>query len=143
MKNLTFLLALLFATSAYAQKTNYFVLGTDNISKKKPAYITLISGETVEGTIKDLDWKKGLVEEVKIKNEDGKRKIKPEEIKHMYLPQSNWNKVIKFYELTESPIKMQRSDINQEHIKKGYAYFESVEVQDQEEKDRAAVIAAC
>jgi transcriptional antiterminator Rof (Rho-off) len=58
---------------------------TFTYSHKKTSYITLKDGSEITGTIKDLDRKKGLIEEIKIVNEAGKKlKLIPEYVASMY-----------------------------------------------------------
>jgi len=64
-----------------------------SFSHKKTSYVTLKDGSTIEGTIKSLERKKGLLEDVKIKDGSGKKwKLKPSEIAYMYLPASGYDK---------------------------------------------------
>ena len=45
---------------------------TNTFSHQKMAYITLVDGTEVEGTIDDVDRKKGLIEFIKIIDASGK-----------------------------------------------------------------------
>lgn len=56
-------------------------------STKKPSTIILKNGSTVEGVAKDVDYKKGLLYAIEIKDNAGKsHKYDSEEIAELYLP---------------------------------------------------------
>ncbi len=117
---------LLLCTSLAAQKFSPALMG---YSHKKTSYLTLDGGKKVTGTIKDLDWKKGLIEEVKLKDmQDKKVKIKPEEIDFMYLPPSNIAKLGGAFDFLENPDYWQSADLDKDIIGKGYVYMERSEV---------------
>ncbi len=100
----------------------------DVISKKKTTYITLLDGTEVEGPIKSFDRKKGLIEELKIEVDGKKITYKTEEIKHMYLPQSNWDKLGKATEFMNDPRQWNSEYVEQEKMRDGYGFFEQSEV---------------
>jgi hypothetical protein len=127
MKKLVFLVSVIFVSNfAFAQKLTPEFSGA---SHKKTAYITLDDGTELKGNIKDLDYKKGLIEQVKMKDLDGKKiKIKPEQIKHMYIPSSAFGKLAKLWETTFDATKWASTDIDNDIINKGYFYFEKSEV---------------
>ena len=82
--------AIFLSSTAFSQK---FIPAFDTFSGKKTAIVVLEDGTKVEGTIKDLDRKKGQIESIKLKFEDGKKvEYEAEEIKHMYLPPSGFDK---------------------------------------------------
>lgn len=98
-------------------------------SGKKIAYITLKDGKQVKGYIKDIDRKKGLIEEIKIKDLKGKkRKYKPEDIKFMYLPPSGFEKFGRTLAFLEDATKWKSTALDKDIIGKGYVYFETTEV---------------
>ncbi|WP_282035952.1 hypothetical protein [Saccharicrinis aurantiacus] len=98
-------------------------------SHKKLAYVTLNDGTEVKGNITDLDRKKGLIEQVKIKDGSGKKhKMKPDDIKHMYLPPSGLTKLSKAYDVVFDSKKWNNQRLNQDLINQGYAYFEQTDV---------------
>jgi len=123
MKKIVLFCCLLGSTTAFAQS---FIPAFDRFSGKEIAYITLEDGTEIEGTIDDIDRKKGLIEEVVLlpKGEKKKRKIKAEEIKHMYLPASGYNKLVNASEQGFNAQKWKDNNVNMEIINKGYAYFE-------------------
>ena len=61
MKNFTICVFLLASVTLNAQG---FLPGFDRFSSKKIAYITLSDGTEIEGTIEDIDRKKGNTEDV-------------------------------------------------------------------------------
>lgn len=122
------LMCLLFAmaTTLGAQS---FLQPFDGVSRNKPSYITLKDGKELEGTIKKLDRKKGLIEEIKILVDGKKKKVAAEEIQHMYLPASNLAKFLSASEKATDANKWESNDLDEEHLKDGYAYFEFATVQ--------------
>ena len=115
---------LLIACSLSAQE---FASPSFSFSHKKPAYVTLNDGTVLEGEIKDLDRKKGLIEEVKISVNGKKKKLDPSEIKYMYLAPSGWdnmtNALDKMYDAQRWD-----EDLDANKLKEGYVYFETVDV---------------
>jgi len=123
---LLFAVALLLVTPMLAQK---FSPPSNRFSGSKPSYITLKDGTTLEGTVKDLDRKKGLIEEVKLELPDGKkRKLKPADIKYMYLPPSGFDKLVGAFEFLHDATKWDNTDLDKDIIGRGYVYFEQAEV---------------
>lgn len=110
----------------FAQKLSEPV---DRYSHKKIAYITLEDGTEIQGNIKDIDRKKGLIQQIKIKDLEGKKhKLKPEEIKYMYLPPSGLDKLGSTLEFLHDATKWEKTDLDKDIIGKGYAYFEKSKV---------------
>jgi hypothetical protein len=98
-------------------------------SHKKTSYITLKDGTEIEGTIKKIDRKKGLIEEIKIENAEGKKeKYKPEDVAHMYLPQSGFDKFSQAMDVATDAQKWNDQKMNQELLDSGYVYFENADV---------------
>ncbi|MEZ4951639.1 MAG: hypothetical protein R2879_18520 [Saprospiraceae bacterium] len=98
-------------------------------SHKKPSYVTLQDGTTIEGEIKDLDRKKGLIEEIKIKDTNGKKhKLEPKEVKYMYLPPSGIDNLSKKMNFMHDATKWKNDKLNQDFLENGYVYFETVDV---------------
>lgn len=137
MKNsfLTTALLVLFAASAFGQ---YFSTPVEGFSRKKPAYVTLKSGEEVTGMIKDYDLKRGLIDEVTIVvGKKDKRKYTPDQIAFMYLPESGLNKLGAAMDKMYDATQWESEDINAEYMKDGYAYFEQATVQLKKKKIEA------
>ncbi len=113
--------------AAFSLAAQDFATGANSFSHKKPSYITLNDGTVLEGTIKDLDRKKGLIEEIKITVNGKKMKLEPSEIAFMYLPPSGWdnmtNALDKLYDAQRWD-----EDLDANKLKEGYAYFETIDV---------------
>ena len=98
-------------------------------SHKKTSYITLIDGTEITGSIKDIDRKKGLIEFIKIKDGAGKKhKLKPEQIKFMYLTPSGLDKYNKLTSFIYDAQKWTDQKLDQDFLNKGYVYFELADV---------------
>ena len=107
----------------------------NGISSKKMSYIHMQDGSEVKGNIKKLDRKKGLIEEVKIKTEDGNKKtLETEKISHMYLPQSGLDKLGKALDFMNDATQWNNDDYNQTLLGDGYALYEQSEVQIKKKK---------
>ncbi len=116
-------------TVASAQEQYQLLSASTTFSHKKISYITMNDGKEVTGYIKNLDRKKGLIEEVKIKTEAGKvMKIDPSKIKSMYLPQSGWDKFANAMDKVYDAQRWDDKEVKSDIIQKGYAYFEKSDV---------------
>lgn len=103
----------------------------DRFSGSKTAYLNLEDGSKIEGTIEDFDRKKGLIEEVTIKETANGKKIKltPDKIKNMYIPPSNVAKLAEASDyLTEVSRWESDASLDKDILGKGYAYFEKVQM---------------
>ncbi len=79
--------------------------------------------------LKKLDLKKGLIEEIKIEDGNGKKiKIDPKDIDFMYLPPSGLDKLTKVVDLAHDASKWNDEKLNQNLLSQKYAYFESTKV---------------
>jgi hypothetical protein len=127
-KTLIFLAS--FSCVSLATLAQSFIPAFDRFSGKDIAYIYLEDGSKIEGTIDDLDRRKGLIEEVTILPTDQKKKLKlePKDIKTMYLPASGYFKLANSIEQNFNAQKWKNNDVNMDIINKGYAYFEKVKV---------------
>lgn len=126
----TILLFTSFSCVSLATLAQSFIPAFDRFSGKEIAYIYLEDGSKVEGTIDDLDRKKGLIEEVTIlpTGQKKKRTFEPKDIKTMYLPASGYFKLANAMEQSFNAQKWKSNDVNMDIINKGYAYFEKVKV---------------
>jgi len=125
------LIILILSTNLSVLQAQKFQPGTFSFSGKKNAYVTLQDGTQLQGNIKDLDRKKGLIEEVVLENVDGsnkKRKLKPAEIKHMYLPPSGWDKLGKSLDFLSDATQWDNVDLDKDIIGKGYVFFEQAPI---------------
>jgi len=140
-KSLVLFMCTFVALSLSAQKVKYFTDSADGFSKKKTSYITLNDGTVLEGNIKKLKRKKMLFEEIHLEIDGKKKEIKAEEIKSMYLPQSGFDKFGKGYSnIWDSTTWSESSDLNQEYLKDGYAYFEATEVYYKKKKTKVLLL---
>ena len=114
------------ASLGFAQK---FDVPLTTCSQKKVSYLTLDDGTQLEGQMKDLGFKKGLIDKMKFEPVDGKKvKLKPASIKHMYLPPSGFEKLTKAMDLAFDVEAWNSRDIDGETISKGYVYYEKTDV---------------
>lgn len=99
------------------------------ISTKKNSYITFEDGTELETPVKRVKYKKGLIKSFSIKDESNNKKEVPiKNVKHVYLPQSNFDKLSKIGDFSNDATQWGRGLYDAERIKKGYAYFEKVPV---------------
>jgi hypothetical protein len=79
--------------------------------------------------VDDIDRKKGLIEEITIKDAAGKKtKLAPSQIKDMYLPPSNFAKYNTAMDRATEVSEWSNDDISNEYVKQGYAFFENSKV---------------
>lgn len=127
IKNPFLLLMLLFVCCT--MNAQDLVSPSYGFSHSKTAYITLADGTEINGTIKDIDRDKGLIEYIKLQDGAGKKhKLKPEDIKFMYLPPSGLDNLGKKLNFLEDFKKWNDEKLNQDFLNQGYAYFETADV---------------
>ena len=101
----------------------------ESVSKKKTSYIIKEDGTEIQGEVKKLKRKKGLIKEINIKGENGKKVTIPiEDIKYAYLPQSGWDKFMKMDDFLVDATQWEDGLYDSERLKEGYALFEKAEV---------------
>lgn len=123
------LLLMMFLFAFTAVNAQDLINPSYGFSHNKTAYITLADGTELSGTIRDIDRDKGLIEYIKLQDAAGKKhKLKPEDIKYMYLPPSGLDKLGKSLDFISDFQKWNDDKLNQEYIKEGYAYFETANV---------------
>lgn len=107
-----------------------FLDGASTFSSNKESYITLKDGKELIGFIDDIDRKKGLIEEITIIDAEKKKiKLKPEDVKHMYIAPSGFDKLARADRLLSNATKWDDDkSAHASHIKEGYVYFETVDV---------------
>lgn len=128
MKNI--LLLALFLLSISLNGQTYFSEAVMGYSMKKTSIINLKNGETIEGQIKKMRYKKALITEVTIKVGEEKRTIPASEIANMYVAQNSFNKIAAGL---ESATKLENlvaenemfDEKESEYLKEGYSYYES------------------
>lgn len=99
-------------------------------SRKKTAYITLDDGTELQGNIKAFDWKDGLLKKIKFEDLNGNKvKMKPEQIKHLYVVPTGIAKVSASYDfLTDAKNWDGGNDLDKDIMGKGYVYLEKTKV---------------
>lgn len=118
-----------FMCFTYVAFTQGFLPGAYTFSSSKPAYLTLTDGTEIEGTIEDIDRKKGLVESITIKGADKKKKeYKSEEIQKMYAAPSGFDKLAKMDRFVSDATKWKNENYKQSLFEDGYSYFEQAPV---------------
>jgi len=111
-------------------------------SRKKTTFITLKDGTEVSVFIKNLKFKKGLIDELKVLPANGGKKVKinPEDISHMYIPPSGMAKLAQKMDAATDLTKIQDNDLSSEHLDDGYLYMESSEVQVKKKKTQYCML---
>ena len=129
-----FSLVLLFVSICHNAQD--FLDGNFNFSSSKISYLTLADGTEVRGYIEDIDRKKGLIKKIVIKDSLGKEmEYLPEQIHHMYIAPSKWDKFAKGLDKMNDFTQWDKDKkVNLAHIKEGYALFEYSEVMIKKEK---------
>lgn len=136
MKHLLTLVGLFLMCQMHAQKHQYFSKPMELFSVKKTSYLTLSDGSEIEGTLKRLKRKKGLIESVKIKNGDGEVVEFPAaDIAQMYLPESAINAMGSILDEAFDATQWDNSSLNAEYLKDGYAFFEATNTQIRKKKE--------
>ena len=121
-----FILFLLSASTFHAQQ---LLSPSHSYSHKKTSYVTLKDGTVITGTLKDLDYKKGLIDFVNIEDGAGKKwKLKPEKISIMYLPPTSFDNMTKAMDFAGDAQKWNSQKLDQDLIHQGYVYFENAKV---------------
>ncbi len=117
----------LLTSSLYGQK---FFPAADMFSHQKPSHVTLTDGTVLEGELKDIDRKKGLIEQIKLEDASGnKQEIDADKIQHMYLPKSGFQKFADAYEFIYDARAWDDQSIERKYIEDGYVYFEQADVE--------------
>lgn len=89
----------------------------------------MIDGSEIQGKIKDIDRKKGLIEYIKVKDADGKKhRLDADEIKFMYLPPNKFDKLGKAMDAITDTQKWTDEKLDQDLFSQGYVYFELSDV---------------
>ena len=130
MKNLKLFLLIGFVLStAITVSAQKLLPAYHRFSKKKISHVFLLDGTEIKGNIKDIDRKKGLIKEIKIKDLDGKKhKFKAAEISHMYLYPTGFSKFAASYSFLQDATKWDNETYSQGLFGDGYVLFEQSEV---------------
>jgi hypothetical protein len=117
------LFAISFSLSAQA-----FLPPFEGFSMKKTTYVTMKDGTEMEGNMKNMKRKKGLISQVWLKVDGEVNKIPAEDIANMYVPASGLEKFAVSMEQASDSRTWKSDGIEQERLKEGYAYYEFSEV---------------
>lgn len=118
-----------------------FIEPSYGFSEKKISYITMADGTEIECNLKKIKFEKGLIEELKVFNLEGdKIKIKPEEIKHMYLPPSGLSKLAKVDDFMSDATLWDEDKLDGDLIGFGYVYFEQSKVKISKKKTEVLIL---
>lgn len=108
-----------------------------SFSRKKPAYVTLKTGEKIEADIKGVDYKKGQIKEVKFVKSDGEKiKVEASEISSLYMAPSGLEKLGKQSNFFNDATKWGKTDASK-HLSKGYTMYTNQMVSLKNKKDDA------
>ena len=91
-------------------------------SRKKPAYVTLKDGTKWEGQIKDVDRKKGQIDELKLVVDGKKKKFAADKITDLYMAPSGLEKLGAMDGFLSDATKWGKSDAS-EYLAKGYTMY--------------------
>ncbi len=128
MKKITLLLSLFvgFLLNASGQT---LLEPSFRFSGQKPIYVTMEDGTEMQGTLKKLKRKKGLIRLVIIKDAKGeKHELQPEDIKFMYLFPSGVDGLARAVVLVHDATKWGNTYVKPGLIAEGYVYFEKSKV---------------
>jgi len=122
-------LSLLFCTFisfvGIAQDYPGFIPSYQRFSGETVDYFLKKDSSKVEGKIKDLDRKKGLIEKIEVISNNKTIVLKPEELLNAYLEPSTTSKI---NQITNHALRVDKRgtySINNDLLNKGYAFFES------------------
>lgn len=113
-----------------------FIDGSSGFSRKKDSHFILKDGTKITGLLHKWGVKKGLITEITVKTEDGKKtKIEPSKIDHMYLIPSGLDNMARGMKIGTNVNRWKAdSGINKGFIEEGYVLFESTEFQIKKKK---------
>jgi len=127
MKNMLTLVILFMGIGLTAQ--SYFVDPVQGFSFKKESLLNMKNGDKIEGQIRNMKVKKGLVKEVVIKVNGEKMKIPAGDIKNMYVAQNSFAAaavgIDGLFDLENMTNEDQFDGKESEYLKEGYSYYES------------------
>lgn len=124
-----FVLGALFFFSSQIASAQTFTRGVDLFSKKKTSYLTLASGEEIEGNIKKIIRKKGNIKSINITLPDGSvGEYTPDQIQNAFLPRSGFEKFVNSIDDAYNVTTWEEDSPEGERIKDGYAYMQTEEV---------------
>lgn len=135
------LIATIILLSTYNEASaQAFQVPCDGFSIKKTSYIHLKDGTIVEGQVRNVSRKKGLITKVEIAvgGDKGKKKaFLPDQIDHMYLPPTALDKFSKFNSSATDLTRADKVDIKKDILEKEFALYEYTEVMVKKKKINA------
>ncbi len=142
MKNIKTILTIVFTLAVFSLMAQTFSPAFQGFSRKKPTFITMKDGSEITVTIKNLKFKRGLIDEMKVAPVTGKKKIKlnPEDISHMYVPPSALAKLGQALDAATDLTKIQDGELDSGHLDDGYLYMESANVQVKKKKQQYCML---
>ncbi len=139
---LKYLITLTLCLGVFSMIAQTFSPPFQGFSRKKPTFITLKNGEEITVIVKNLKFKKGLIDELKVAPVNGKKKIKinPEDISHMYIPPSALAKLGQALDAATDVTKLRDGELDSGHLDDGYLYMESSNVQVKKKKTQYCML---
>lgn len=135
MKNYLSIVLIALTLAGFQVKAQTFAPTFRGYSSSKITAITMEDGTEVEGKLKGYKVDKGLIKEIKIRDENNKKvRIDPAKIKHMYIPPSKLGKLAQTLDAAYDLTKIQDGELNQSYLTDGYVYMEKTEVQIKKKK---------
>jgi hypothetical protein len=123
-KALLSLATLVVASLSGTVSAQEFAEKTNNVSYSKPAYIYLENGDSLVGNLTKIGYRKGLIDEVKIKVDDKKQEVDVNTIKTAYFPISAIGKLGNALNKATNLNKMKKTGVNEALIRDGYVLYE-------------------
>ena len=136
MINSRFLFLFIFVTGSCQLIGQELLSPTDYFSPKTNSYITLSDKSLLEGKIKDIERREGIIRTIKIEDGEGKKqKIRAESIRHMYLAPSK-KKDANSHTSSRSKRTVNKASekSHQELLDDGFLLFENVLVEEKKKK---------
>lgn len=144
MKSTLFALVFVSTLTCFAQedlkereKQAAFDPAYSSYSRKEPAYVTLKDGNKFEADIKDVDRKKGQINEIKFIKPDGEKiRVKADEVLDLYMSPSGLEKLSQQTNFINDATKWGKSDASK-YLNKGYTMYTNQMVSLKNKKDEA------
>lgn len=139
MKN--FILACIFISLNCVLFAQEFNVEMNQFDKKKISYVIMSNAEEIEIKPTRIKMKKGLIEEVIYKNENGDKVSLPmENVTQMYVPFSDFAKLNAMFTEATNLKKLGKVDVKADILEKGYAHFIKSEVMINKKKKKTLLL---
>lgn len=123
MKKITMMMT--FLLMSLIGMSQQFLPRVFGVSESKTAYIFKTDGTKITCQVKNLSWKKGNIDAIKVVDLEGNViKLLPTEISHMYLPPSGLNKLGSTLDFMDDPSKWGTTDLDKTLLGEKLAYYE-------------------